>query len=49
MTALLAVTKWAESVSFALLGVVAFAQWVRLRDKKQLYLALAIGLLGLPR
>ncbi len=47
MTTLLAVAKWAESVSFVLLGVVAFAQWVRLRDKKQLYLALAIGLLGL--
>ena len=46
MNTLLAVAKWAESVSFALLGVIAFAQWVRLRDKKQLYLALAIGLLG---
>ncbi len=47
MSTLLAVAKWAESVSFALLGVVAFVQWVRLRDRKQLYLALAIGLLGL--
>ena len=47
MTTLLAAAKWAESVSFVLLEVVAFVQWVRLRDKKQLYLALAIGLLGL--
>jgi CheY-like chemotaxis protein/EAL domain-containing protein (putative c-di-GMP-specific phosphodiesterase class I) len=47
VTTVLAVAKWAESVSFALLGVVAFVQWVRLRDRKQLYLALAIGLLGL--
>ena len=47
MTTLLAVAKWAESVSFVLLGIVALAQWVRLRDRKQLYLALAIGLLGL--
>jgi signal transduction histidine kinase/DNA-binding response OmpR family regulator len=44
---LLSVAKWAVSVSFVLLGIVALAQSVRLRDRKQLYLALAIGLLGL--
>jgi signal transduction histidine kinase/DNA-binding response OmpR family regulator len=47
VTALLTLVKWAESVSFALLGAVALAQWLKLRDRKQLYLALAVGLLGL--
>jgi signal transduction histidine kinase/DNA-binding response OmpR family regulator len=47
MSVLLAIVKWAESVSFGLLGLVALAQWVKFRDRKNLYLALAVGLLGL--
>jgi signal transduction histidine kinase/DNA-binding response OmpR family regulator len=47
VTTLLAIAKWAESVSFTLLGVVALTQWLRLRDRRNLYLALAIGLLGI--
>jgi signal transduction histidine kinase/DNA-binding response OmpR family regulator len=47
MSALLTAVKWAESLSFTLLGAVALAQWLKLRDRKRLYLALAIGLLGI--
>jgi signal transduction histidine kinase/CheY-like chemotaxis protein len=47
VNALLTIVKWAESVSFALLGVVALTQWLKLRDRKNLYLALTVGLLGL--
>src|ERR1700694_2988389 len=46
MSATLTAVKWAESLSFTLLGVVAFAQWLKVRDSKRLYLALATGLLG---
>jgi signal transduction histidine kinase/DNA-binding response OmpR family regulator len=47
VSTLLVVAKWAESISFAVLGGVAFAQWLRRRDRKRLYLALAVGLLAL--
>ncbi|HEY8673642.1 MAG TPA: response regulator [Candidatus Dormibacteraeota bacterium] len=47
MSALLTAVKWAESVSFAFLGFVALSEWLKLRDRKNLYLALAVGLLGL--
>jgi signal transduction histidine kinase/CheY-like chemotaxis protein len=46
VSATLTAVKWAESLSFTLLGVVALAQWLKVRDRKRLYLALAIGLLG---
>jgi signal transduction histidine kinase/CheY-like chemotaxis protein len=47
VSALLTIVKWAESVSFGLLGVVALSQWLKLRDRRNLYLALAVGLLGI--
>ena len=47
MSSLLVVAKWAESISFAVLGAVALAQWQHRRDRKKLYLALAVGLLAL--
>lgn len=47
MTTALTVMKWAVSVSFAVIGRVAFVHWLRQRDAKRLYLALAVSLLAL--
>ncbi|HEV3231658.1 MAG TPA: response regulator [Candidatus Dormibacteraeota bacterium] len=46
MGTLLLVGKWATAASFMLLALVTLSQWVRQRDRKNLYLALAVGLLG---
>src|SRR5258708_37895087 len=47
MDTALQIGQWVTSASFSLLGLLTFGQWIRQRDRKTLYLALAVGLLGL--
>ncbi|MEA2683654.1 MAG: hypothetical protein QOK05_1982 [Chloroflexota bacterium] len=46
METLLLVGQWATSASFSMLALVTLSQWYRQRDRKTLYLALGVGLLG---
>ena len=46
MSTLLLVGRWVSSASFTLLALVTFSQWVNRRDLRNLYLALAVGLLA---
>jgi len=42
-----ALLQWVTSIGFAVLGVVAIADWARHRDRARAWLATALGLLGL--
>src|SRR5258708_18621361 len=46
MDRLLLVGQWATSASLGVLALITLAQWVRQRDRRTLYLALGVGLLG---
>src|SRR5258708_14013989 len=47
MDTVLQIGQWVTSASFSVLGLITLGQWIKQRDRKTLYLALAVGLLGL--
>ncbi|HXA43578.1 MAG TPA: response regulator [Candidatus Solibacter sp.] len=47
MEALLQIGQWVTSASFILLALITLRQWIKRRDRKTLYLAMAVGLLGI--
>jgi PAS domain S-box-containing protein len=48
MTQALAALQWAVAVALIVLGTLTFVDWVRHRDRSRQYLALAVGILGVP-